>query len=58
MIPGGAYYGPFTARAVEQYRVTGRPAHPRLVDAYVMIKRAAAVANVSVGALDRLRAGP
>ena len=57
MIPGGAYYGPFTARAVEQYRVTGRPAHPRLVDAYVMIKRAAAVANVSVGALDRLRGG-
>ena len=54
-VPASAYYGPFTARALEQYRVTGRPAHPLLVDAFVMIKRSAAVANMKIGALDRAR---
>ena len=54
-VPASAYYGPFTARALEQYRVTGRPAHPLLVDAFVMIKRSAAIANMKVGALDRRR---
>ena len=47
-----AYYGPFTTRALEQYKVTGRPAHPDLIRAFVMIKRSAAVANVDVGVLD------
>ena len=54
-VPASAYYGPFTARAVRQYRVTGRPAHPLLIDAFAMIKRSAAAANVEVGALDRRR---
>ena len=54
-VPESAYYGPFTARAVELYHVTGRPAHPLLVDAFVMIKRSAAAANVGVGALDAKR---
>ena len=47
-----AYYGPFTTRALEQYKVTGRPAHPDLIRAFVMIKRSAAVTNVDVGVLD------
>lgn len=47
-----AYYGPFTARALEQYNVTGRPAHPDLVRSFVMIKRSAAVANMATGVLD------
>ena len=47
-----AYYGPFTTRALEQYRVTGRPAHSDLIRAFVMIKRSAAVANVDAGVLD------
>ena len=54
-VPATAYYGPFTARALEQYRVTGRPAHPLLVDAFVMIKRSAAIANMKVGAIDAKR---
>lgn len=47
-----AYYGPFTARAIRQYTVTGRPAHPDLIRAFVMIKRSAALANMGAGALD------
>lgn len=54
-VPHAAYYGPFTARAAAQYAVTGSPAHPALVEAFAMIKRSAAAANVAVGALDARR---
>lgn len=55
-VPADAYYGPFTARAICQYAVTGHPAHDALRRAFVMIKRSAAEANVDVGVLDRRRA--
>ncbi len=55
-IPFEAYYGPFTARAIEQYKVTGHPAHINLVRAYVMIKRSAALANKELNALDAKKA--
>ena len=52
MVPYDAYYGPFTARAVIQYNVTGLQPHSNLVDAFVMIKRSAAITNAKLGALD------
>ena len=55
-VPAGAYWGPFTQRALAQYTATGRPPHPDLIRAFVMIKRSAAVANEAVGALDAKRA--
>ncbi len=54
-VPAGAYWGPFTQRALGQYTASGRPSHPDLVRAFVMIKRSAASANVAVGALDAKR---
>ncbi len=54
-IPSDSYYGPFTARALKQYHVTGNRTHPLLLDAFVMIKRSAAVANIKVGAIDKKR---
>jgi aspartate ammonia-lyase len=51
-VPSNAYYGPFTARAINQYKVTGQRAHPNLVGAFVMIKRSAALANSELKALD------
>jgi len=45
-IPADAYYGPFTARAMSQYHVTGKSAHLYLIMAFVMIKRSAAIANM------------
>ncbi|MDI1495731.1 MAG: aspartate ammonia-lyase [Cenarchaeum symbiont of Oopsacas minuta] len=51
-VPYDAYYGPFTARAIKQYHVTGHGPHPKLVDAFVMIKRSAAIANTKTKALD------
>ena len=51
-VPSDAFYGPFTARAVEQYHVTGTKAHLNLLKAFVMIKRSAAVANMKAKAID------
>lgn len=51
-VPLSAYYGPFTARAINQYKVTGQKAHINLIRAYVMIKRSAALANNDLKALD------
>ena len=51
-VPSGAYYGAFTARAINQYKVTGERAHVNLIRAYAMIKRSAAVANKRLGDLE------
>ena len=55
-VPSNAYYGPFTARAINQYKVTGQKPHPNLVMAYVMIKRSAALSNMDLKALDAKKA--
>jgi aspartate ammonia-lyase len=55
-VPSDAYYGPFTARAMQQYKVTGQKAHINLVNAFVMIKRSAALANKELKALDAQKA--
>jgi aspartate ammonia-lyase len=51
-VPNNAYYGPFTARALEQYKVTGNKSHLNLIKAYVMIKRSAALTNFESQVLD------
>jgi aspartate ammonia-lyase len=55
-VPSDAYYGPFTARAMNQYKVTGQRAHVNLIRAYVMIKRSAALANKELGVLEAKKA--
>jgi aspartate ammonia-lyase len=51
-VPTDAYYGPFTARAINHYKVTGQNAHINLIRSYAMIKRSAALANMELGALE------
>jgi aspartate ammonia-lyase len=51
-IPAAAYYGAQTARAVENFPLSGLKAHPELVRALAGIKIAAARANRSLGLLD------
>jgi len=51
-VPDDAYYGIQTARAVENFPISGLRAHPDLVTATVLIKKAAALANVTLGRLD------
>ena len=55
-IPGNVYYGIQTARAVENYPISGIRAHPTLIRAFGMVKRAAAQANKELGLLDDKRA--
>jgi aspartate ammonia-lyase len=52
-IPINAYFGIQTYRAVENFPVSGLRASPYIIEAYVMIKRAAATANMQVGWLDK-----
>jgi aspartate ammonia-lyase len=52
-IPANVYYGIQTARAVENYPISGMRAHPALIRAFGMVKEAAAQANGELGLLDK-----
>jgi aspartate ammonia-lyase len=51
-IPADVYYGVQTARAVENYPISGLRAHVALIRAIAMVKEAAAEANRELGLLD------
>ena len=51
-VPAGVYYGIQTLRAVENYPISGLRAHPMLIRAMGMIKKAAAMANRELKLLD------
>ncbi|HWX55642.1 MAG TPA: aspartate ammonia-lyase [Verrucomicrobiae bacterium] len=55
-IPADVYYGIQTARAVENYPISGIRAHPTLIRAFGMVKQAAAEANKELGLVDEKRA--
>ena len=55
-VPAEAYYGIQTVRAIENYPISGYRAHPTLIRAMGMIKKAAALANQELGLLDAKRA--
>jgi fumarate hydratase class II/aspartate ammonia-lyase len=52
-VPADALWGAQTARAVENFPISGLTAHPAFVDATVRIKIAAARANARLGLLPR-----
>jgi aspartate ammonia-lyase len=51
-VPKDAYYGPETARAVDNFRISGIRPHPEFVRATVLVKKAAAEANMTLGLLE------
>jgi aspartate ammonia-lyase len=51
-IPGHVYYGIQTARAVENFPISGLRAHRTLIRAIAMVKEAAAEANRELGLVD------
>src|SRR4029077_14342421 len=51
-VPDDALYGAQTRRAVENYPISGLREHPLFVRAFILIKKAAALANRELGALD------
>jgi len=48
-IPSGAYYGINTARAMDNFPISGVGPFPQFVDAFVLLKKCAALANVKLG---------
>ena len=57
-IPAAAYWGVHTARAIENFPISGQPLScmPELVRALASVKKAAAQANTALGVLDAERA--
>jgi len=57
-VPADAYWGANTARALENFAITGRPISefPDFIAAYAEVKQAAARANAEIGSLSRKRA--
>ena len=51
-VPAGAYYGVQTMRAVENFPISGLRAPADLVTATILVKKAAAEANLALGRLD------
>ncbi len=55
-VPAQAYYGAQTARAVDNYPISGMRAHPLLIRALGMVKHATALANKDLGLVEPRRA--
>jgi aspartate ammonia-lyase len=57
LVPGDAYYGVHTARAVDNFPISGvaLSAYPKFVAALAAVKEAAAMANCELGLLDPVR---
>jgi len=55
-VPAHAYYGIQTQRAIDNYPISGYRAHPQLIRAIGMVKKAAALANRELKLLDAKRA--
>lgn len=51
-VPAEAYYGVQTARAIENFPISGQTSQPVFTMAMVSIKKAAAMVNVELGCLD------
>ncbi len=51
-IPVHAYYGIHTARAAENFQVSGQMVHPELIKAIAVVKQAAAETNISLRLLE------
>ncbi len=52
-VPKDAYYGPETQRAVNNFQISGLKISWNFIESYVMIKKAAAIANMRTGKLDK-----
>jgi aspartate ammonia-lyase len=52
-IPYKAYYGAQTQRAVQNFHVSRLKSHRVMIDAFVYIKKAAAITNSQLGQLDK-----
>ena len=52
-VPAEAYWGSQAQRTKDLFQISGLTEHPKFIDAFVMVKKAAAQANVELGLLDK-----
>lgn len=52
-VPVQAYYGVQSLRAAENFRITGMYMHPEIINSLAYIKKACAITNCEVGAIDK-----
>lgn len=51
-VPSEAYWGSQAERSRNLFRISGLTEHPKMIDAYVLLKKAAASANTELGLLE------
>ena len=51
-VPAGAYWGSQAERSRQLFQISGLTEHPKMVDAYILLKKACARANTDLGLLD------
>src|ERR1700704_4176865 len=56
-VPATALYGAQTQRAVENYPISGLREHPAFIRAFIVLKKAAARANLELGTMSKEIAG-
>lgn len=52
-VPDDVYYGVQTMRAIENFHITGEKLDPDFIKAMATVKKAAALANMNTGRLDK-----
>jgi aspartate ammonia-lyase len=51
-VPANAYWGSQAERSRQLFQISGLTEDPKMIDAYIMLKKACTVANVELGLLD------
>jgi aspartate ammonia-lyase len=52
-VPADAYWGSQAERSRNLFQISGLTEHPRMIDAYIMLKKACTQANTELGLLDK-----
>ncbi|MFI5385825.1 MAG: lyase family protein [Fimbriimonadales bacterium] len=52
-VPAGAYWGSQAERSRNLFQISGLTEHPRMIDAYILLKKACTEANTELGLLDK-----
>src|ERR1051325_8999781 len=52
-VPANAYWGSQAERTRNLFQISGLTEHPRMIDAYILLKKACTVANTDLGLLDK-----
>src|ERR1700678_1873706 len=50
-VPVGAYWGSQAERSRNLFQISGLTEHPKMIDAYILLKKACTQANVELGLL-------